>query len=118
MITTFEPMRRWSATAGLPPSTTRSPITVEPATPAWPQIRQVRPIRTLWPICTWLSILVPSPIVVSAMVPRSMQLLAPTSTSSPITTEPSELIRTYSSCSRGGDRAGGARLLDHARASA
>ena len=35
--------------------------------------RQVRPTLTLWPICTWLSILVPSPTVVSAMVPRSMQ---------------------------------------------
>ena len=57
-------------------------------------MRQVRPTFTLWPICTWLSILVPSPIVVSAIVPRSMQLFAPTSTSSPITTAPSELIRT------------------------
>ena len=41
VITTLEPIRRWSATAALPPSTTRSPITVEPPIAAWPQSRQV-----------------------------------------------------------------------------
>ena len=43
VITELAPIVRWSATAALPPSTTRSPITVEPPTPAWPQIRQVAP---------------------------------------------------------------------------
>ena len=40
-ITASDPIRRWSLIPALPPSTTRSPITVLPAMPAWPQIRQV-----------------------------------------------------------------------------
>ena len=43
---------------------------------------QCRPMQQLWPICTRLSILVPSPMTVSLVAPRSMVELAPISTSS------------------------------------
>ena len=46
------------------------------------------PILQLWPIWTWLSILVPLPTVVSLMAPRSMLLFEPISTSSPSVTAP------------------------------
>ena len=45
---------------------------VEPEIPACATITQWRPIITLWPICTRLSILVPSPITVSRCAPRSI----------------------------------------------
>src|SRR6266576_2255998 len=48
-----------------------------------------RPSTTLCPICTRLSIIVPGPITVSCPEPRSIVVLAPISTSSPITTRPS-----------------------------
>ena len=50
---------------------------------------QARPIWTLCPICTRLSIRVPAPMTVSSKVPRSIVVLAPTSTSLSITTRPS-----------------------------
>ena len=68
--------------------TTKSPSSAEPAMPHWATITQWRPITTLWAICTRLSILVPSPITVSASAPRSMVVLAPISTSSPMMTRP------------------------------
>jgi hypothetical protein len=46
-------------------------------------------MRTLWPTWTRLSSFTPSSITVSASAPRSMQVLAPISTSSPIRTAPS-----------------------------
>ncbi len=51
------------------------------ASPIWAASRQCRPMVTLWPIWTWLSILVPSPITVSRRLPRSIVVPAPTSTS-------------------------------------
>src|SRR5207245_129981 len=50
---------------------------------------QHRPSTTLCPICTRLSIIEPAPITVSCPDPRSIVVLAPISTSSPITTRPS-----------------------------
>ncbi len=38
----------------------------------------------LWAICIWLSSLTPSSIIVSPIAPRSIVVLAPISTSSPI----------------------------------
>ena len=46
--------------------------------------RVCAPMRTLWPIWTRLSSLTPSSITVSSSAPRSMQVLAPISTSSPM----------------------------------
>ena len=40
--------------------------------PTWATITQWRPMTTLWAICTRLSILVPSPITVSRLAPRSI----------------------------------------------
>ena len=73
----------------MPPIMQRLPIVVLPAMPTQPAITVCAPMRTLWPICTWLSILTPSSITVSPIVPRSIVVLAPISTSSPITTLPS-----------------------------
>ena len=53
------------------------------------QMMQCRPIVQLWPICTRLSILVPSPITVSPLPPRSIVVLAPISTLSWMMTRPS-----------------------------
>src|SRR5438874_512238 len=55
---------------------------------------QPRPSSTLCPICTKLSIIVPGPITVSCPEPRSIVVLAPISTSSPMTTRPSWGILT------------------------
>ena len=56
--------------------------------PQCPAITQPRPMRTLWAIWTRLSILVPSPMTVSAMAPRSTVVLAPISTLSWMMTRP------------------------------
>ena len=56
--------------------------------PTCATMMQCRPISTLWAICTWLSILVPSPITVSRLAPRSIVVLAPISTSSWMMTRP------------------------------
>ena len=48
--------------------------------------RVCAPMRTLWPIWIRLSSLTPSSITVSSSAPRSMQVLAPISTSSPMRT--------------------------------
>src|SRR5712672_730125 len=75
------PMRRWLLIPTLAPSATLSPIVRLPASPIWAASRQCRPIVTLWPIWTWLSILVPSPMTVSRRLPRSMVVPEPISTS-------------------------------------
>ncbi len=51
-------------------------------------IAQCAPIRQLWPIWHRLSILVPLPTEVAPVWARSMQVLAPISTSSPRVTMP------------------------------
>ena len=48
--------------------------------------RGVRADAQLWPIWIWLSSLTPSSITVSSSAPRSMEVLAPISTSSPMRT--------------------------------
>src|SRR5207253_2051560 len=53
------PIRRWLLMPTLAPSATLSPIVRLPASPIWAASRQCLPIVTLWPIWTWLSILVP-----------------------------------------------------------
>ena len=60
-----------------------------------PTSTQWRPICTLWPIWTRLSILVPSPITVSPSAPRSMVVPAPISTPSWMMTRPSCGILTW-----------------------
>ena len=108
----MRPSGTWPETAALPVITTLRPITVWSATEARPaEHRAVADDRRardagmaaeqatgadldVVATMTRLSILVPSPTAVSAMVPRSMQALEPISTSSPIRTAPSELIRT------------------------
>ncbi len=57
--------------------------------PLWATTTQPSPSLTLWAIITRLSILQPRPITVSGPLPRSIVLLAPISTSSPISTRPS-----------------------------
>src|SRR5579875_3750372 len=65
------PMCRWPARPPCPPIMTKSSSLVLPAMPTCPARTQPRPIRTLCPICTRLSIIVPEPITVSGPEPRS-----------------------------------------------
>src|SRR5262249_6669271 len=76
------PIRTLSASPTCPAKMTRSSITTLPEMPHCETMMQWRPIITLCPICTRLSILVPSPMTVSRMPPRSMVVPAPISTSS------------------------------------
>src|SRR5437764_3619967 len=88
------PIVRWPAKPACPPAITKSPSLVLPEIPTCPARIQPRPSTTLCPICTRLSIIVPGPITVSCPEPRSIVVLAPISTSSPITTRPSWGILT------------------------
>src|SRR5271156_2843574 len=72
----------WAARPTCPPIITKSPTSELPDMPTCPAIKQCRPMRTLCAICTRLSILVPSPMTVSRVEPRSIVQLAPISTSS------------------------------------
>ena len=65
-----------------------------PAMPTQPAIAVCAPMRTLWPIWIRLSSLTPSSITVSSSAPRSMQVLAPISTSSPMRTR-AELLDLF-----------------------
>jgi len=82
------PIVMWSASPACPARNTSSSTCVLPAIPACPAIRQRAPMRQLCPICTRLSIFVPGPITVSSTLPRSMVVLAPISTSSPMRQRP------------------------------
>src|SRR5439155_15179071 len=82
------PILRWLLIPTFAPSATLSPIVRLPASPIWAASRQCLPMVTLWPIWTWLSILVPSPITVSRRLPRSMVVPAPISTWFWISTRP------------------------------
>ena len=64
----------------------RSPST--PAMPTCDTRKQCFPTRTLWPICTRLSIFVPSPMTVSPSAARSIVVPAPISTSFSMRTMP------------------------------
>src|SRR6266851_4957393 len=83
------PISRWPAKPACPPTMTKSPNLVLPEIPTCPARTQPRPRTTLCPICTRLSIIVPGPITVSCPEPRSIVVLAPISTSSPMITRPS-----------------------------
>ena len=83
------PIRRWPAIAAWPPTRTKSSRTVDPEMPTCATMTQHRPRRTLCPICTRLSRREPAPITVSRIDPRSIVVLAPTSTSSSKITRPS-----------------------------
>jgi hypothetical protein len=61
---------------------------VLPEIPTCATMMQWRPTITLCPICTRLSILLPSPMRVLSVVARSMVVFAPTSTSLPMITFP------------------------------
>src|SRR6185312_14596859 len=80
------PIVRWPANPACPPAMTKSPSLVLPEMPTCPARIHPRPSTTLWPICTRLSIIVPGPITVSCPDPRSIVVLAPMSTSSPMIT--------------------------------
>ncbi len=66
----------------------RSPMIVLPEMPVQAAMTVCAPMRTLWPIWIRLSSLTPSSITVSSIAPRSMVVLAPISTSSPMRTAP------------------------------
>ncbi|MNT45616.1 hypothetical protein D3C72_1822120 [compost metagenome] len=89
-------MVRWPAKLAAPPITQKRPMRVLPDTAAQPAMTVWAPTRTLCAIWTWLSILQPSSTTVSAMAPRSIAVLAPTSTSWPSTARPVCGIFTYS----------------------
>src|SRR5579872_200974 len=82
------PSATWSLMPAWPPSTTPFPTDTLPATPTCATMRQPMPTDTLCAMCTRLSILVPAPTRVIPVFERSMQVFAPTSTSSPISTVP------------------------------
>ena len=88
-ISARSPIRRCPVKPACPPTRTKSPITVEPEIPTCATMTQHRPSTTLWPICTRLSRREPAPITVSCDDPRSIVVLAPTSTSSSRMTRPS-----------------------------
>src|SRR5690606_25038538 len=82
------PTVTWSLMATKPPTITPRPMRLLPPMPHMPAMRVSGPMRTLWPTWQWLSILVRAPTTVSRSVPRSMAVLAPTSTSSSSSTPP------------------------------
>jgi hypothetical protein len=77
-----------------PPAVQWRPIFALPAMPTQPAMALCAPMCTLWPIWIRLSSLTPSSSTVSSSAPRSMQVLAPISTSSPMRTAPSCSILT------------------------
>ena len=77
---------RWPTMPAAPPIVQCAPMRALPAMPTQPAIAVCAPMRTLWPIWIRLSSLTPSSITVSSSAPRSMQVLAPISTSSPMRT--------------------------------
>src|SRR5690606_34570285 len=81
-------MVRCPPTPACPASTAPSPTVVLPEIPTWEIRITCRPIRSLCPTCTRLSILVPSPIIVLPIEPRSIVVLHPISTSLPRTHPP------------------------------
>ena len=78
----------WPVIIAAPPIAQLRPMRALPAMPTQPAIAVCAPMRQLWPIWIWLSSLTSSSITVSSMAPRSIVVLAPISTSAPITTRP------------------------------
>src|SRR6478609_5770867 len=82
-------MLMWPWMRAAPPIMQLAPMTALPAMPVQAATAVLRPMRTLCATWTRLSSFTPSSITVSASAPRSMQVLAPISTSSPMRTAPS-----------------------------
>ena len=87
-ICTLSPIFKWPDIPAWPPIKTLLPIDELPANPTCAVIMQFFPIFTLCAMWTWLSIKVPSPIIVLESEPLSIVLLDPISTSLPIITDP------------------------------
>ena len=85
-MTTRSAISRCPTILAAPPIMQCLPMRVLPAMPVQPAIAVCAPMRTLCPTWIRLSSLTPSSTTVSSSAPRSMQVLAPISTSSPITT--------------------------------
>ncbi len=85
---TLSQMLIWSLAPTWPPMITLLPTRVLPAMPTCPANMQLLPMTQLWAMCTLSSNFVPEPTMVAEMVARSMVLLAPISTSSPMNTVP------------------------------
>ena len=82
---TPSPVVTWSLVPDRPPNMENRPSFVEPEMPTKPASSEPAPTWAPWPICTWLSSLLPASITVSCSAPRSTEVLVPISTSSPIT---------------------------------
>src|SRR5215471_7135282 len=79
---------QWSAIPTCPPTTTPLPRRELPEMPVCAAITLCSPISTLCATCTRLSIFTPVAIRVVSSDPRSIVVLQPISTSSPISTPP------------------------------
>src|SRR5437762_7042259 len=88
----------WPRIIAAPPIWQCAPIVVLPATAEQPAITVCAPMCTLWAIWIRLSSFTPSSMTVSSSAPRSMQVLAPISTSSPMRTAPSCSIFSQRPC--------------------
>ena len=79
---TSSPSVRCPSTPDFAASVVRWPSRLNPATPLYATSKLSAPMSAAWPICTKLSSFAPRRTNVSPSAGRSMQLLAPTSTSS------------------------------------
>ena len=86
---TLSPMVTWSAMPTCPARKQLCPTFEVPAMPVWAEETVFSPICTLWPIWIRLSSFTPRRMIVESVLARSMQVLAPISTSSSTTTLPS-----------------------------
>ena len=83
------PIVTWSAMPTCPARKQFEPTFEVPAMPVWADDTVFSPICTLWPIWIRLSSFTPRRMMVESVLARSMQVLAPISTSSSMTTLPS-----------------------------
>src|SRR5690606_8750190 len=89
VTTTRSQISRWPAMPTAPPIMQYRPMRVLPAMAVHPAMAVWSPIRTLWATWIRLSSRTSRPSSVSSIAPRSMQVFAPISQSSPTTTPPS-----------------------------
>ncbi len=78
----------WPVSPARPPMMQRLPSTLLPAMALCAAIAECAPMRQLWAIMIRLSSFTPSSMTVSSIAPRSIVVLAPISTSSPMVTPP------------------------------
>ena len=83
---TLSPMVTWSAMPTCPARKQLCPTFEVPAMPVWAEETVFSPICTLWPIWIRLSSFTPRRMTVESVLARSMQVLAPISTSSSMMT--------------------------------